>query len=149
MRLLAAILVAAVIAAGAPQEAFASDTPITAWTSRVSVRPMSELKIAATIPIGNDADWVAIKSQGVWVGSRPVGVKHVDPSTNQVTSSVALPGDPCAGLAANSESLRVPLCGAAPRLAQIDLKTQTLVHTFKVGPAGREGGIAIGATWLL
>lgn len=112
---------------------------------------MSELKITAIIPIGKVADWVAVTSEGVWVGSKkPNSVKHVDPNTNQVTT-VALPGDPCAGLAADSESLWVPLCARVPKLAKIDLKTRKLVHTFNVGPAGPEGSIAVGAgsVWLI
>ena len=129
----------------------ASDTSDTVSASTVAVRPMSELKVTATIPIGKVADWVAVTPQGVWVGSKkPNAVKEVDPNTNQVIG-VALPGDPCAGLAADSESLWVPLCARVPKLAQVDLKTRTLVHTLSVGPAAREGGIAIGAgsIWLI
>jgi streptogramin lyase len=115
------------------------------------VRQMSELKVAATISIGTVADWVAVTSEGVWVGSKkPNSVKQVNPNTNQVTS-VELPGDPCAGLAADSENLWVPLCGRVPKLAKVDLKTRALAHTFNVGPAAPEGGIAIGtgSIWLI
>jgi virginiamycin B lyase len=118
--------------------------------AKVSVRDISELKVAATIPIGAVADWVAVTSEGVWVGSKkPNAIKHVDPSTNQVTS-VELPGDPCAGLAADSQSLWIPLCGRVPKLAKVNLKTHALV-TFDVGPAAPEGGIAVGAgsIWLI
>jgi virginiamycin B lyase len=116
----------------------------------VATHAMSDLKIAAVIPIGKISDWVAITPQGVWVGAKkPNAVKHIDPETNQVTG-VDLPGDPCAGLAADSESLWVPLCGRKPRLAKIDLKTHAL-QTFDVGPAGPEGSIAVGAgsVWLI
>jgi len=43
------------------------------------------------------------------------------------------------------------LCGHVPQLAKIDLKTRTLVHVFKIGPAAPEGGIATGAgsVWLI
>jgi virginiamycin B lyase len=133
----------AVIAADTSTDAAAAST--------VSVRQISELKVTATISIGKVADWVAVTSEGVWVGSKkPNSVKHVDPNTNRVTS-VELPGDPCAGLAADSQSLWVPLCGRVPKLARIDLKTRTLANTFNVGPAAPEGGIAIGAgsIWLI
>jgi streptogramin lyase len=112
---------------------------------------MSELKVAASVSIGKVADWVAVTTEGVWVGSKkPNSIKQIDPSTNQVTS-VELPGDPCAGLAADSQSLWVPLCGRTPKLAKIDLKTRTLTQTFDVGPAAPEGGIAVGAgsIWLI
>jgi streptogramin lyase len=112
---------------------------------------MSELKVAATISVGAVADWVAVTSQGVWVGSKkPNAVKMVDPGTGQVTG-VDLPGDPCAGLAADADSLWVPLCGRVPQLAKVDLKSHALVHVFDVGPAGPEGGVAAGAgsVWLI
>jgi virginiamycin B lyase len=128
----------------------AGGTTSTVATAKVSVRDISELKVTATISIGAVADWIAVTSEGVWVGSKkPNAVKHVDPNTNQVTS-VALPGDPCAGLAADSQSLWVPLCGRVPKLARVNLKTQALV-TFDVGPAAPEGGIAVGAgsIWLI
>lgn len=118
---------------------------------RVAVRPMSELKISATISVGKVADWVAITSEGVWVGTKnPNAVKHIDPNTYQVMG-VDLPGEACAGLAADSKSLWVPLCGRVPKLAKVDLKTRTLAQVFDVGPAAPEGGIAIGAgsIWLI
>jgi virginiamycin B lyase len=117
----------------------------------VSTRPMSELKITATIPIGKVADWVAVTPRRVWVGSKkPNSVKAIDPDTNQVTS-VDLPGEPCAGMAADSESLWIPLCGPVPQLAKVDLKSHMLSSTFKVGPAAAEGGVATGAgsVWLI
>lgn len=117
----------------------------------VSIRPMSELRIAATIPIGKTADWVSVTPAGVWIGSTgPYAVNEIDPETNHVTS-VEVPGHPCAGLAADSESLWAPLCGPKPRLAKVDLKTRTLSAVFDVGPAGPEGGVAVGAgsVWMV
>jgi streptogramin lyase len=114
-------------------------------------RPMSELKIAATIPIAKHTDWVRITPTGVWVASKgPFAVNEIDPKTNRVTT-VALPGDPCAGLASDADSLWVPLCGAAPKLAKVDLKTRTLSAVFDVGPGAKEGGIAVGAggVWMM
>jgi streptogramin lyase len=112
---------------------------------------MSELKIAAIIPLTKGADWVAITPDGVWVGSKkPFAVNEIDPQTNAVTT-VALPGNPCAGLAVDSDSLWVPLCGPVSKLAQVDLKTRTLIQVLDIGPAAPEGGIAIGAgsIWLV
>jgi virginiamycin B lyase len=115
---------------------------------------MSDLKIAATIPIGKTADWVAVTSEGVWIGSTgPDAVSEIDPHTNR-TTRVPLPGEPCAGLAVDTDSLWVPLCGTKrtqPRLAKVDLKTHALTRVFDVGPAGPEGGIAIGAgsVWMI
>ena len=112
---------------------------------------MSELKISATIPIAKAADWVRITKTGVWVASKgPFAVNEIDPLTNHVTR-VSLPGDPCAGLASDETSLWAPLCGASPKLAKIDLKTRTLSAVFDVGPAAKEGGIAVGAggVWMM
>jgi virginiamycin B lyase len=124
---------------------------------QVATRSMSDLKIAATIAIGKTADWVAVSSDGVWVGSTgPYAVSEIDPHTHRATR-VELPGEPCAGLAVDTDSLWAPLCGTKgtkgtkPRLAKVDLKTRTLARVFDVGPAGPEGGIAVGAgsVWMI
>jgi YVTN family beta-propeller protein len=116
-----------------------------------AARPMSELKITATIPIAKHTDWVRITPTSVWVGSKgPFAVNEIDPKTNQVVS-VPLPGDPCAGLAADADNLWVPLCGPSAKLAKVDLKTRKLSAVFDVGPAAKEGGIAVGAgsVWMM
>jgi YVTN family beta-propeller protein len=116
-----------------------------------AARPMSELKITATIPIAKHTDWVRITPTSVWVGSKgPFAVNEIDPKTNKVVS-VPLPGDPCAGLAADADHLWVPLCGPSPKLAKVDLKTRTLSAVFDVGPGAKEGGIAVGAgsVWMM
>ena len=121
---------------------------------QVATRPFSDLKIAATITIGKTADWVAVTPNGVWIGSTgPYAVSEIDPQTHRVTQ-VQLPGEPCAGLAVDTDSLWVPLCGTQrtkPQLAKVDLKTRTLARVFDVGPAGPEGGIAVGAgsVWMV
>jgi streptogramin lyase len=117
----------------------------------VTARPISELKATATIPIAKTADWIKITATGVWVGSKgPFAVNEIDPKTNHVVT-VPLPGDPCAGLAADADSLWVPLCGPTPKLAKVDLKSRTLSAVFDVGPAAPEGGIAVGAgsVWMM
>ena len=117
----------------------------------VAARPMSELKVTATIPIAKTADWVKITPAGVWIGSKgPFAVSEIDPATNRVVT-VPLPGDPCAGLAADANSLWVPLCGPTAKLAKVDLKSRTLSAVFDVGPAAPEGGIAVGTglVWMV
>jgi virginiamycin B lyase len=122
-------------------------------TALTLLASMTDLKVAATFSLGKTADWVAITPEKVWVGSTgPYAVNEIDPQTNQFTR-VALPGEPCAGLAVDTTSLWVPLCGTkatAPKLAKVDLKTHAL-QVFNVGPAGPEGGITTGAgsVWLV
>jgi streptogramin lyase len=116
-----------------------------------AIRPMSELKVTATIPIAKQADWVKVTPTAVWVGGKgPFSVSEIDPETNQV-KRVELPGDPCAGLAADADNLWVPLCGKTPKLARVDLAKRELTSVFDVGPAAPEGGIAVGAgsVWLI
>ena len=135
-------LVAGALCSGASAAAPAASPP---------ARPMSELKVTATIPIAKSADWVRITPTSVWIGSKgPFAVNEIDPKTNKVTS-VPLPGDPCAGLAADADYLWAPLCGPTPKLAKVDLKTRTLAAVFDVGPAAKESGIAVGAgsVWLI
>ena len=115
------------------------------------IRPMSELKVAATIPIAKQADWVRVTATAVWIGSKgPYAVSEIDPQTNKVTK-VEVPGDPCGGLAADAENLWVPLCGKTPKLARVDLKKREVTGVFNVGPGAAEGGIAVGAgsVWLI
>lgn len=120
-------------------------------SAQAEIRPMSELKVAATIPIAKQTDWVKVTSTAVWVGSKgPYAVSEIDPRTNTVTR-VELPGDPCAGLAADAENLWVPLCGKTPKLARVDLRKREVTGVFDVGPGAAEGGIAVGAgsVWLI
>src|SRR5580693_1711868 len=109
-------------------------------------RSIAELTPEATIHVGKTADWVAITADAVWVGSTgPFAVHRIDPQTNQVVASVALPGEPCAGLATGFGSLWVPMCTAKPSLAKVDLAANRLTAVFDVGPAAAEGGITAGA----
>ncbi len=119
--------------------------------AQAEIRPMSELKVTATLPIAKQADWVKVTATAVWVGGKgPYSVSEIDPQTNQVTK-VELPGDPCAGLAADAENLWVPLCGKTPKLARVDLGKRKVTGVFNVGPGAAEGGIAVGAgsVWMI
>jgi virginiamycin B lyase len=117
-----------------------------------SPRDIRELLPSATIALGKTADWVLITQNAVWVGSTgPFAVHRIDPDTNRVIASVALPGEPCAGLSAGFGMLWIPLCTATPSLAKVNLKTNQLAAVYPIGPAAAEGGIAIGAgrVWLI
>ena len=119
--------------------------------SRPIIKPMTELKIAATIPIGKTADWVAITADAVWVGSSgPNSVNAIDPKTNRVTT-IALPGRPCAGITADADHIWVPLCGPVPKLAKVDFRKRVVDRVFDVGPVRGEQSIAVGAgsVWLV
>jgi virginiamycin B lyase len=123
-------------------------------TSAMAAAPRSiaELTPLATIKLGETADWVAITPDAVWVGSTgPFAVHRIDPKTNVLAVTVALPGEPCAGLSVGSGSLWVPMCTTPPSLGKVNLKTGRLVSTYPLGPAAAEGGIAYGAgsVWLL
>jgi len=118
----------------------------------IARKSIGELKRTAVIHLGKTADWVAISPNAVWVGSTgPFAVHRIDPTTNKQVASVHLPGEPCAGLAVGSDHLWVPLCGAVPLLAKIDLKSNRLVAVFKAGPAAAEGGVAASpeSVWLM
>ena len=115
-------------------------------------RPMSELKPQAVLHLGKTADWVAITPDAVWVGSTEPNAAHrIDPRTNAVVATVALDGEPCAGLAVELDSLWVPLCGTSPTLAKIDLATNRLAASFKVAGVSSEGGVTTSAdsVWLV
>jgi len=114
--------------------------------------PIASLHPDVTLHLGKTADWVLPTEDAVWVGSTgPFAVHRIDPKTNNEAASVALPGEPCAGLAAGFASVWVPLCGKPNALARIDMKTNRLVSVYPVGPAAREGGIAASgdSVWMV
>jgi DNA-binding beta-propeller fold protein YncE len=108
--------------------------------------PFTSLKPEAIFKIGEDADWIQITDDAVWVASsKPASVHRIDPRTNKEVAVVPVPGDPCAGLAFGFGSLWVPLCGApnSPNLmVRVDPRTNQISATLPIGPAGEEGGIA-------
>jgi streptogramin lyase len=105
-------------------------------------RRIGDLKPAAVIHLGKTADWVAIAPDAVWVGGTgPHAVHRISPKSNREVATVALPGEPCAGLVIGFGALWVPLCTKTPSLARVDLKTNA-VKLLPIGPAGPEGGIA-------
>jgi streptogramin lyase len=115
-------------------------------------RSIEELAPVATIRIGKTADWVEVTDSAVWVGSTgPNAVSQIDPRTNTRVATVALPGEPCAGLAAGHGGLWVPLCANPNSLARVDLRTHKVTTFAGIGPAAREGGIASSpdSIWLI
>jgi streptogramin lyase len=115
-------------------------------------REIRELTPAATLHLAKTADWVAITADAVWVGSSgPNAVHRIDPKTNTRVATVALGGEPCAGLATGFGSLWVPLCGKSATLAKVDLNSNEVARVFRIGPAAPEGGIATSpdSVWLV
>jgi virginiamycin B lyase len=115
-------------------------------------RPYDLLKPAASFQVGENADWVVIGEDSVWVaGAKPSNLKRIDPSTNKVTATLQLAGEACSGLEIGFGSIWVPLCTEKPSLARIDLRTNQLSATLAIGPAAPEGGIAASkdSIWLV
>ncbi len=135
--------------------AMAAPSSMPAAPGNVS-RPMSELQATVTLHLGKTADWVAITPEAVWVASSgPYAVHRIDPRTNTEVASVALDGEPCAGLATGFGSLWVPLCGkpgsSANTLAKVDLASNALSAVYAAGPAAAEGGVTTSpdSVWLV
>jgi streptogramin lyase len=125
-------------------------TPIE--SADMTPRSVTELVPTATLALGKTADWVAVTSDAVWVGSTgPFAVHRIDPKTNRVIAAVTLAGAPCAGLAVGFGSLWVPLCTPTPSLAKIDLAGNRLSATFSIGAAAAEAGITVDdrGVWLV
>jgi virginiamycin B lyase len=104
--------------------------------------PFASLKPEATFKIGENADWVEIADDAVWVASsKPASVHRIDPSTNKEVAVIPMPGDPCAGQVSGFGSLWVPLCGKPNSLARVDTVNNRISAILPIGPAGDEGGI--------
>jgi virginiamycin B lyase len=113
-------------------------------------RTIGELIPGAEPKLGNTADWVAISHDGAWIGATgPNRVHHINARSNKIDMVVALPGEPCAGLAVGFDSLWVPICGTAPSTVRIDTKSGRLIAVLPFGPPS-EGGIAVSqdSVWM-
>ena len=114
--------------------------------------PFASLKPEAVFKIGKNADWVEITDDAVWVASsNPASVHRIDPKSNQEVAIVAMPGDPCAGLAFGFGSLWVPLCGKPNSIARVDALANRISAILPIGPAGEEGGITASSdsVWIV
>jgi len=113
--------------------------------------PYSLLKPVARFKVGENADWVAVERGSVWVTSKgPNTLVRIDPQTNTVTDTIALPGDACSGFAFGFGSVWVPLCAKPNVLLRVDLATHHAT-ALSPGAAGAEGGIAASrdSIWLV
>ncbi len=138
------------------QPGSAQDSASTGKMARPGVKefqvPFDSLRPEAAFRIGEDADWVQITDDAVWVASsNPASVHRIDPKTNKEVAIVPLPGDPCAGLAFGFGSLWVPLCGKPNSMVRVDATTNKIAATLAIGPAGQEGGIAVSpdSVWIV
>jgi virginiamycin B lyase len=105
--------------------------------------PFAAVKPEAVFKIGENADWVQITDDAVWVASsKPASVHRIDPKSNREIAVIPLPGDPCAGLTFGFGSLWIPLCGKPNSMARVDTLTNQISAILPIGPAAEEGGIA-------
>jgi virginiamycin B lyase len=114
--------------------------------------PFATLKPEAVFKIGENADWVQITDDAVWVASsKPASVHRIDPDTDREVAVIPLPGIRCAGIAFGFESLWVPLCGQTNSIARIDASANRITAILSVGPAGEEGGITTSydSVWIV
>jgi virginiamycin B lyase len=114
--------------------------------------PFASLKPEAFFKIGENADWVQITDDAVWVASsKPASVHRIDPKTNKEVAVIPVPGDPCAGLVFGFGSLWVPLCGQPNSIARVDASANRISAILPIGPAGEEGGIATSrdSVWIV
>lgn len=122
---------------------------VCAWGAQL---PIAELQPTALIQLGKTADWVAIGTDAVWVGSTgPNAVHRIDPQTRQRVATVQLNGNPCAGLAIGFGSVWVPLCGKPQALAKVDATRNSVTAVFPVGAAAEECGVTVSndSVWLV
>ncbi|HEY6923356.1 MAG TPA: hypothetical protein VI653_07805 [Steroidobacteraceae bacterium] len=122
-----------------------------AGAATIAQRPIGELQPIVTLRIGSTADWVALTADAAWVGTTgPNAVHRIDARSNTEVAGVSLPGEPCAGLVTGFGHLWVPLCGAKPGLAKVELSTNRLVAVLDFATEA-ECGIAASADsiWIV
>jgi virginiamycin B lyase len=137
--------------------AFAAATVLADDSPPSSQHSISELHPVARIHLGKTADWVAVTDDAVWVGTTgPGGVAQIDPRTNTVIAAVALPGNPCAGLAVGEreggittspDSVWLVIDGRAT-LARIDPNTLHVTRRIGVPPGSLNPLYSEGAIWV-
>ncbi len=107
---------------------------------------------SATFKTGATADWVLVTSDAVWVaGSKPWSLQRINPATNKIVATIALPGEACTGLAFGFGSVWAPVCGAQPQLIRVSARTNHIAATLPITPSGPEGGITTSrdSVWLV
>ena len=132
-------------------DAFAFLNKYLMTTSPVQI-DAADLKPAQTFELGGTPDWMAVTDDAIWVANAGLNAVHrIDPKTNKIAATVAMPDKPCSGLAAGFGSIWVPLCGKSPSIARIDLHSNAISATVPVGPADNEGGIAVSSdsVWII
>jgi streptogramin lyase len=104
----------------------------------------STLPIIKKIPIGGDADWLAIGFGSVWVTvAKNNELVRVDPVSNAVQARVPVDKEPCYGIGIGADRVWVLNC-KSQTLTRVDPKTNKvdLRVPVKINAAG-EGSIAV------
>lgn len=120
--------------------------------SVLTPEPLAALAKTATIELGGSPDWMAITKDAVWVSNDQLkAVQRIDPIRNRVAARIDFQANPCSGLGAGFESVWVPLCGSAPRLARIRESTYAVEAVLPFGPVDDEGGITTSpdSVWIV
>jgi hypothetical protein len=87
--------------------------------------PFASHKPEAIFKIGENADWVQVTDDAVWVASsKPASVHGIDRKTNNEVAVIPPPGDPCAGLAFGFGSLWYH-CADDPTRLRVSTQMQT------------------------
>jgi DNA-binding beta-propeller fold protein YncE len=100
------------------------------------------------VPVGVRAPgWFVAGAKDVWVVTSEDSVVHIDPVTNQVVTTVPVPGVPVEGASAPDGLLWIP-SKQSNTVTRIDPKTNRVVGTLPAGPGAYVAHRAFGSMWV-
>jgi streptogramin lyase len=129
---------------GPQQKVAKKQSPTTNPTADFRKLDATALPITQKIPIGGDADWLAIGFGSVWVTvAKNNEVVRVDPARNVVQARIAVDKEPCYGIGIGVDKVWVLNC-QSKTLTRINPKTNAvdLRMPVKIDDGG-EGSIAV------
>lgn len=102
--------------------------------------------IVAEIPVGEGPGYADVVDGSVWVGNhRSDTVMRIDPATNTVAATVAVPGEPT-GITAGFGSIWTYVIGSNPGVRRIDVATEEVIASIPIdAPGGSYTGFVAGA----
>ena len=107
--------------------------------------------VVAEIVVGKGPGYADVAGGSIWVGNhRGDSISRIDPTTNTVTATIPVPGEPT-GLTAGFGSVWTYVIGTSPGVRRVDVITEKVVGSIPIDAIGGSyTGLAegAGAMWI-